>query len=316
MSGIYIGVDVSKACLDLALSDGREERVANDDDAVKALVGRLKRTRPALVVMEASGGYEKLVYLALRGAGIAAVVVNPRQVRDFAKAMGRLAKTDRVDARVLCEFGRRIQPRVRDELEPVSAQLAELVSRRRQLVEMISAESARRKQATRSSSKIKASITQVITALQTQLRAIDRELAAVSKQDTSSAADVELLTSVPGVGRVTAVTLRACLPELGRASRKELAALVGVAPLSHDSGSHRGKRSCWGGRANVRAVLYMAALVAVRCNPFFKAIYASLKSRGKLPKVALVACMRRLLTVLNAMMRTRKPWHLQSPSPA
>ena len=314
MSGSYIGVDVSKAWLDIAFEDGGEERVGNDDAAVDALVGRIGMVRPELVVMEASGGYEKLVYLALRKAGINAVVVNPRQVRDFAKAMGRLAKTDRIDARVLCDFGKRLQPRVRDQLEPVSAVLAELVSRRRQLVEMISAESARRKQAVRSSPKIKASIVQLTTALRTQLREIEREIETVSKHDTSSAADLELLTTVPGVGPVTAVTLRACLPELGKASRKEVAALVGVAPLSHDSGSHRGKRSCWGGRANVRAVLYMAALVAVRCNPVFKAFYASLRARGKLPKVALVACMRRLLTVLNAMMRTRQPWHLQAGS--
>jgi transposase len=303
---------VSKAWLDIAFSGGGEERVVNDDADVEAFVERIGRVSPELVVMEASGGYEKLVYLALRKAGINAVVVNPRQVRDFAKAMGRLAKTDRIDARVLCDFGKRLQPRVRDQLDPVSSHLAELVSRRRQLVEMISAESARRKQAVRSSPEIKASIVQLSAALRTQLRSIDRELDAASKRDTSSAADIALLTSVPGVGRVTAVTLRACLPELGKADRKEVAALVGVAPLSHDSGNHRGKRSCWGGRANVRAVLYMAALVAVRCNPVFKAFYASLRARGKLPKVALVACMRRLLTILNAMMRTRQPWHLQA----
>ena len=311
MSGSYIGVDVSKAWLDIAFSDGSEERISNDEGPVDAFAERIVGLKPDLVVMEASGGYEQLVYRALRKADIRAVVVNPRQVRDFAKAMGRLAKTDRIDARVLCDFAERIKPPVRDQVEPTSSCLAELVSRRRQLVEMISAESARRKQAVRSSPKIKASIAQLLSALRTQLRDIDRELDAISKRDVSSAADIELLTSVPGVGRVTAVTLRACLPELGKANRKELAALVGVAPLSHDSGNHHGKRSCWGGRANVRAVLYMAALVAVRCNPVFKAFYASLKARGKLPKVALVACMRRLLTVLNAMMRTRQPWHLE-----
>jgi transposase len=316
MSGIYIGLDVSKAWLDIAFTGGGEERVSNDDGPVDAFVERIVELKPELVVMEASGGYERLVYLALRKAGIRAVVVNPRQVRDFAKAMGRLAKTDRIDARVLCDFAERIQPPVRDQLEPTSRCLAELVSRRRQLVEMISAESTRRKQALRSSPEVKTSIVELLSALRTQLRNIDRELDTISKRDASSAADVELLTSVPGVGRVTAVTLRACLPELGKASRKEVAALVGVAPLSHDSGNHHGKRSCWGGRANVRAVLYMAALVAVRCNPVFKAFYASLRARGKLPKVALVACMRRLLTVLNAMMRTRQPWHLQATTPS
>jgi len=310
MAGGYIGVDVSKAWLDIAFSDGHEERVANDEANVTAFVERIVQLVPERVVMEASGGYEKLVYEALRRAGVAAAVVNPRQVRDFAKAMGRLAKTDRIDARVLCEFAKRLEPRVREDLDRASSQLAELVSRRRQLVEMISAETARRKQASRASQAIKDCIAKVITALRDALRTIDREIDALSSQDASVNDDIELLTSVPGVGRVTAVTLRACLPELGKASRKEIAALVGVAPLSHDSGSRRGKRSCWGGRANVRAVLYMAALVAVRSNPLFKEFYATLRSRGKLPKVALIACMRRLLTILNAMMRTRKPWQL------
>jgi transposase len=310
MKDNYIGIDVSKARLDVAWGDGREDQVANEEGAVAAFVEKVRASAPKRVVMEASGGYERLVLGALRGAGVAAVAVNPRQVRDFAKAMGRLAKTDRIDARVLCEFARRIQPEVREAPDPVSVELSELVSRRRQLVEMISAEATRLKQVTRSQTAIRASIQAVTTQLRKHLRLIDRQLDAAAKRDTSCADDLALMTSVPGVGRVTAVTLRACLPELGRATRKEVAALVGVAPLAHDSGGHRGKRSCWGGRANVRAVLYMAALVAVRCNPLFRAAYAALRARGKLPKVALVACMRKLLTLLNAMMRTRQPWRL------
>jgi transposase len=310
MSDIYIGIDVSKARLDVAWSDGREDRVANEEAAVASFAQQVQRAKVKLVVMEASGGYERLVLAALREVGVSTVAVNPRQVRDFAKAMGRLAKTDRIDASVLCEFALRIQPEVRKARDPLSIELTELVSRRRQLVEMISAETARLKQTPRSRTAIRASIEAVRTLLRKQLRLIDQQLDAASKRDASCAGDIALLASVPGVGRVTAITLRACLPELGCASRKEVAALVGVAPLAHDSGGHQGKRSCWGGRANIRAVLYMASLVAVRCNPVFKAAYAALRARGKLPKVALVACMRKLLTVLNAMMRTRQPWNL------
>jgi transposase len=309
MDAIYIGIDVSKAQLDVALSNGHEERVANEETTVAAFVERVRVQSPKLVVMESSGGYEQLVLLALREANVAAVAVNPRQVRDFAKAMGRLAKTDRVDARVLCEFASRMQPEVRDAHDAVSLELKSLVSRRRQLVEMIAAESARAKQVPRARAAIRESIRNVIAQLRKQLNLIERELDAVVKHDASRE-DIALLTSVPGVGRVTATTLRACLPELGRVTRKEAAALVGVAPFARDSGEHRGARSCWGGRASVRAVLYMATLVAVQRNPVFKAFYVSLLQRGKLKKVALVACMRKLLTVLNAMMRTRKPWQL------
>jgi transposase len=307
MGTIYVGLDISKDWLDVAFSDGHEERLKNDESAILPFVERVGRMAPALVVMEASGGYERLVFQALQQAQITAVVVNPRQVRDFAKAMGQLAKTDRLDARIVCLFAERIRPKVRAARGPLAVELSELVSRRRQLVEMITAESSRAKQVSRDRAVIRDSIKAVVAHLRTQLRQIDRELDAAAKRD-SSGPDIELLTSVPGVGRVTAITLRACLPELGTTTRKEAAALVGVAPLARDSGTQQGKRTCWGGRASVRAVLYMATLVGVRHNPILKTLYTRLLQHGKLKKVALVACMRKLLTILNAMMRTRKPW--------
>jgi transposase len=316
-SSLFIGIDVSKTWLDIALSDGRAvERVKNAEAEVAAFVDRIVTEKPQLVVMEASGGYERLVLDALRGAGVPAVAVNPRQVRDFAKAMGRLAKTDRLDAQVLCDFAERVRPVVRDARDPRSVELSELVSRRRQLVEMITAEGHRTKQLPRNRTTIRDSIKEVIAALRVQLRRVDKELDTLAQKDDDSAADIALMTSVPAIGRVTALTLRAALPELGKATRKELAALVGVAPLARDSGTMRGRRSCWGGRANVRAVLYMAAMVAARCNPVFRAFYARLRANGKLPKVALVAVMRKLLTTLNAIMKTRKPWEPPAELPA
>ncbi len=309
----YIGLDVSKACLDVAWSTGTDEQVPNDDDGIASLVQRAKEAGIALVVMEASGGYEKLVLSQLRGAGVPAVAVNPRQVREFARALGRLAKTDRIDARVLCEFAERMRPQVREARSPLTELMTELVSRRRQIVEMITAENNRLKQARRSDAAIQDSIKALIAQLREQLKVIEARMDRVAKDDEGTANDIALLTSVPGVGRVTAVNLRAYLPELGRVSRQELAALAGVAPFANDSGLKRGNRSCWGGRAPVRAVLYMAALVAARCNPVIKALYARLRTNGKLPKVALVACMRKLLTILNAMMRTGQPWALAEP---
>lgn len=311
----YVGVDVSKAHLDFAMSDGAVWRTANTDVAIAELVEEFRRTPPKLVVMEASGGYERVLLQSLVAAGIGATAVNPRQVRDFARALGRLAKTDGIDARVLCEFAERIrpQPRMRDQ---ASGELAMFVSRRRQLVEAIAAESCRLKIAPRSCKALRASHARAIMQLRNELRRIDKELDALAKRDESATKDIELMTSVPGVGRVTAITLRAALPELGSANRKQLAALVGVAPHANDSGNHRGKRSCWGGRANVRMVLYMATLNAVRRNPALTTAYKAFRARGKLPKVAIIACMRRLLGILNAMMRTRTPWLESIPQPS
>jgi len=308
MSAVHIGIDVSKARLDVAYSDGREEQVANDEASVAEFVARVQAEAPALVAMEATGGYERLVLDALVEAGVRATMVNPRQVRDFAKATGQLAKTDRIDAKVICEFAQCVKTRLRTPRNPVSVALAELVSRRRQLVEMIAAETNRTKQTSRSSTTIRESLKDVVSYLRVQVKKLDRELETVARADEAASADIAIMTSVPGVGPVTSASLRAFLPELGTASRKQIAKLVGVAPLAQDSGLHKGRRSCWGGRANVRAVLYMAALVAVRCNPEFKAFYARLRAKGKPAKVALTACMHKLLTLLNAMMKTRDPW--------
>lgn len=313
MDPLFIGVDVSKARLDVAFSDGREEQVSNDTEAVSELAKRIARLKPELVVMEATGGYERLVAAALRKAEVAVAVVNPRQVRDFAKATGQLAKTDRLDAKILFKFAAQVRPEVRPAPEPLTEKLTELVTRRRQLVELATIERNRLKQAPKDSTFVRESIETMVAHLKQQVRIVNKQLDELAAQDAGSTHDIDLMTSVPGVGRVTALTLRAILPELGQASRQQIAALAGVAPLSRDSGRQRGVRSCWGGRANVRGVLYMAALVAVRCNPLFKPYYAGLRQRGKLAKVALVACMRKLLTVLNAILRTKEPWAVSAP---
>lgn len=295
--------------MDIAFSDGREEQIANDEEGVRGFVERVAELRPTLVVMEATGGYERLIYASLRAAGVAAVAANPRQTKDFARALGKLAKTDRLDARVLCDYAARIRPPVRaGRDDPRGYGLAALVARRRQIVEGITAESNRARQARHAPPAVRDSIKRSLENQREEMRLIDKALDAAVRDEPDWAVDVELMTSTPGVGRVTAATLKACLPELGKVSRQEIAALAGVAPHADDSGKRRGKRSCWGGRANVRAVLYMAAMVGTRHNPELKRFYASLCARGKEKKIALVACMRKLLTILNAMMRTRKPW--------
>ena len=315
MKQVVIGVDVSKAWLDVAYSDGREERIPNDESALEAFVKGFGRRKPKRVVMEATGGYERPLAEALRRAKISVIVANPRQVRDFAKSLGKLAKTDRLDARVICEFARCVELPERPGRDAVTSELADLVTRRRQVRVTMVSEGNRLKQVPKDRSFIRESIRTVISQLRTQLKAIERELEAVAKRDSSSRDDVELLRTVPGVGLVTATTLRACLPELGKGTNKQMASLVGVAPLANDSGTRRGQRSCWGGRANVRSILYMAALVGLQRNPVVKATYASLKAAGKPSKVALVASMRKLLTILNAMMRDRQPWNASLPLP-
>lgn len=315
MSGLYIGIDVSKRRLDVAFSEGREDHVPNDEGAVREFAEKVAAMKPTLVVMEATGGYERLIMAALHEAKVPAAAVNPRQVRDFAKASGTLAKTDRLDARVLCDYARKMEPRAQQPTDPHVEQLAALVARRRQLVEMLVGEKTRLQAIPRGADAVRKSIESVAKALRDHLRVIDAQLDELAAADASSKSDVAIMTSVPGVGRVTALTLQAALPQLGHATRQELAALAGIAPLCRDSGGHKGQRSCWGGRANVRAVLYMAALVAVRCNPVIKAYYAGLRRRGKLAKVALVACMRKLLTILGAMMKSRQPWSPPAQDP-
>jgi transposase len=307
MGELFVGVDVSKSTLDAAWSTGGKRHVANDESGIAALVDALKSAPPTLVVLEATGGYQAALVGALVVAKISVAVVNPRQVRDFAKALGKLAKTDAIDAAVLARFAEVVRPEPRAPVDEETLALEALLTRRRQLVEMITAESNRLKQ---SATTVRPSIKAHINWLRHQLADINRDLDAAIRSSPVWRESEDLLRSVPGVGRVLATTLLCELPELGRLNRKEAAALVGVAPLNRDSGAMRGKRKVWGGRASVRAALYMATLVATKHNPVIRDFYERLCRAGKLKKVALVACMRKLLTILNAMMRERRRWLL------
>ena len=303
----FVGIDVAKERLDGASHGGGEEfQAANDPDGIVALVIRVKALRPTRIVVEASGGYEVPVVAALAAAGLPVVVVNPRQVRDFAKAVGTRAKTDRLDARVLAHFAAAVQPAVRPVPDAAQRELDALVSRRRQLIEMLTAEKNR---LGTSAARVRPSIQAHIAWLEQQLGDVDADL-----QRTIAASPVwreaeDLLRTVPGVGPVVAATLLAELPELGTLARGEIGALVGVVPFNRDSGQMRGRRMIGGGRASVRRVLYLAALTGSRYNPILRAFYTRLCRAGKLPKVALVACMHKLLTILNAMLRHRTKWN-------
>lgn len=304
---LYVGIDVSKATLDVAIgSAGEVVQVGNDETGVGKLAGRLVKAGPALVVMEATGGYESLVAAALVGKGIPVAVVNPRQVRDFAKATGALAKTDRIDARVLARFAEAIRPEPRPLPSPEAKELEEFLSRRRQIVDMLTMEKNRLGMAT--TKRMKKSIEKHIAWLEEALRRSNDDIDKAVRASPVWRDKEELFRSVPGIGPVTARTLLAYLPELGDLNRRQIAALVGVAPLNRDSGTMQGTRTCWGGRAGIRQVLYMAALAAVRRNPIIRATYKALRARGKKPKVALVACMRKLLTILTAMVRDGRHW--------
>lgn len=303
----FVGLDVSKRWLDVAVLPTNESwRIGNTDAEIAALVTRLRALAPTLVVVEATGGYELPVAAALAVAGIPVAVVNPRQVRDFAKALGKLAKTDAIDATVLARFGQAVRPEARPLPDVQSQRLEALLARRRQLVEMITAERNRRAAAL--AEHVQRDIDEHIVWLKMRLGDIDDKLAAAVQESPIWREKDVLLRSVPGIGPAVAVTLLAELPELGTLNRKEIAALVGVAPLNRDSGLQRGQRSVWGGRASVRAALYMAALVAARFNPVVRAFYRRLVAAGKKKKLVLVACMRKLLTILNAMMRHGTTW--------
>jgi transposase len=301
----FVGIDVAKAQLDVALGpDGESFAVANDERGISAL---LKRLEPAdLVIIEATGGLEVPVASALATAGIGVAVVNPRQVRDFARATGQLAKTDALDAQVLVRFGAAVKPQVRALPDAQAQALEALVNRRRQLVEMLTAEKNRR---ANSPKVIHKSIDEHIRWLEKRLAGFDDELAALVRETPIWRERDELLRSVPGVGPVLATTLLAHLPELGALNRKQIAALAGLAPFNRDSGKLRGSRCIWGGRAQVRRVLYMAVVSAVRSNPVIKNFYAQLRARGKYPKSALTACMRKLLVILNSMLHNKTHWH-------
>ena len=312
-----VGIDVSKQHLDCCWLT-HEQRLVNAASGWDELIAKLRQADVDLVVVEATGGYERGLVCALQGAGLAVARVNPRQARDFAKSMGVLAKTDRVDARVLRDFAD-VLARHADRakyitplIEAQRLELAAMMTRRRQLVEMREAEGQRMQQSTKVTYR---SIKRVLRLLDQQIAEIDKE--ADDHLDRHFKDQRKLLDSVKGVGPVTIMTLAAALPELGRLQRRQIAKLAGVAPLADDSGQRKGARRIWGGRSEVRSVLYMAALSAIRHNPAIQVFHSRLIAAGKAPKVAIVACMRKLLTILNAMLRDHATWdalkHAQSP---
>jgi len=304
----YVGVDVAKAHLDVAVTPTEAQwRATNDGAGIAQVVTRLQELQPALVVLEATGGLELPLVAALAAAAVPLAVVNPRQVRDFAKAMGRLAKTDRLDAQTLALFAERVRPTPRPLPDAEAQALGALLARRRQLVEMRTAEKNRLGSAL---SRVKPGVQDHINWLEQELTKLDDELGRTLRQSPLWREKEDLLRSVPGVGPVLTLTLLAELPELGTLDRRQIAALAGVAPLNRDSGTLRGKRTTWGGRASVRAALYMATLVASRYNPLIRSFYQRLCAAGKPKKVALTACMRKLLTILNAMLKHHVPWQV------
>lgn len=313
-AAVVVGIDVSKARLDVAvLPSGEAWSCGNDEAGIKDLVERVRVFRAGLVVLEATGGYELGVTMALAEQEIPLVVANPRQVRDFARATGRLAKTDSLDAHMLALFGQRVAPEPRPLADEAAQELRALLTRRRQLVDMLSAERHRLDLAKK---LVRKSLKAHIAYLERELRVSNTELTGIIRESPIWREKDDLLQSVPGIGQITSQTLVAELPELGHLGRREIAALVGVAPLNRDSGTHRGVRHTWGGRSSVRKVLFMAALTAVRCNPAIRSFYQRLVVAGKPKKVALVACMRKLLTILNTMVRNNQPWHLSAVAEA
>lgn len=303
----FIGIDVSKDRLDVHVRpSGQSFAAQRDDVGLEQLVNDLSQLAPALIALEATGGCEITVAAALAGARLPIAVVNPRQIRDFARATGQLAKTDALDARVIALFAERIRPEPRPLADADSRTLAELVARRRQVVEMIGMETNRLHQAR--NPDLQRLLRATLKVLKAQLAKLDHHVDDIVRRSPVWRAADDLLTSVPGVGDVTSHTLIADLPELGQLDRRRIAALVGVAPLNRDSGQMRGRRTIAGGRTEVRNALYMATLSAIRWNPVISKHYQSLVDRGRPRKVALVACMRRLLGVLNALMRTNTPW--------
>lgn len=303
----FVGIDVSKDKLDAGkLPGGELHKFTNDEPGASALVEYLKSLPPCIVVIEATGGYERLALLALQDAGLHVALVNPRQVRDFAKGIGQLAKTDKLDAIVLAEFARLVAPSPSEKTSEKQRELEALVTRRRQLLETRVAESNRVGQ-TRDAF-IKTTFERLLAAVDRELKAIEQRIAKLLETDDQWKSRLELLTSVPGVGKTTAATLVAELPELGKLNRQQLAALVGVAPFPRDSGKSRGQRRISGGRQSLRSILYMAALTARRCNPVIKAFAARLAAAGKSFKAIQVACIRKLLVILNTMVKNNTMW--------
>jgi transposase len=307
---VFVGIDVAKAYLDVAARpSGVHERLPNDEEGVAHLVDRLRATRPTLVVLEATGGLEVPLTAALATAGLAVAVVNPRQVRDFAKAVGQLAKTDALDAHLLARFAEVVRPEPRPLPDPEARALSALLTRRRQVIAMLVAEQQR---LATTVAALRPRVEAHIAWLRQERDDLDRQLRDQIRRSPAWRQDDDLLQSVPGVGPVLSTTLIAELPELGRLNRKRIATLVGVAPLNCESGILRGRRIVWGGRARVRAALWMGTLVAVQRNPVIRRFYERLLATGKPKKVALTACMHKLLLILNALLQRRVRWQAQA----
>jgi transposase len=302
-----VGIDVSKAALDCAALPSKAQfQVTNDIAGIAELVRRLTELKPDLVVLEASGGYETAAASALAGALLRIAVVNPRQVRDFAKATGKLAKTDRIDARVLAAFGIAIDPQVTQLPDEDTRALQGLLARRSQLVAMRTQELNRLSQ---SAPAVRPQIKDHVAWLNEAIRRCDIDLTAKLRSSSAWKAKEDLLRSMPGIGAINSRMLMAGLPELGKLNRQKISALVGLAPFNRDSGKFKGQRRIWGGRAQIRQALYMAALTAKRCNPVVRTLYQRLTARGKPHKVAMVACMRKMLTILNTMAKNNAHWN-------
>ena len=303
----FVGIDVAKDRLDVHVRpSGEAFAVARDGEGLMALLERLRALEPALIVLEATGGFETTVAAAVAGAGLPLAVVNPRQIRDFARAIGQLAKTDALDAAAIARFAAAVRPEPRPLPDDQTRLLAELVARRRQIIEMMTAERNRRSHLSRP--RLIKGLDRHLTGLQKDLSEIEQEIDTTIRGTPAWREREDLLISVPGVGPTLARTLLADVPELGKLDRKQIAALIGVAPINRDSGTLRGRRTTWGGRAKVRAALYMAALVASRHNPVLAAFYNRLLTAGKPKKLALTAVMRKLLVILNAMLRDKRQW--------
>ena len=311
-SGTYVGIDVSKDRLDIAiLGEKQAWQVDNTPNGIASLVQQMAERRPELIVVEATGGYQRSVVDALFQAGLFVAVVNPARVRQFARACGLLAKTDKLDAFVLAEFGRKVQPKRYEGKSEAEKQLSALLVRRKQVEEMLKAEQNRLRTI---SPSLRGSVERIIAILKEEKKRLDEQIRELMNEHKAWQEQTEILGSAPGVGMVTTATLLADLPELGKMDRKKIAALVGVAPMNYDSGKKRGYRKTKGGRTDVRSVLYMSTLVATRYNPLIQTHYQQLLKRGKLKKVALTACMRKFLTILNAMLRDQQPFRCATTS--
>ena len=313
-SEAYVGIDVGKTWLDVALW-GRDTvwRVPNDDEGVTKIMERVTALEPQLIAVEATGGYEQLLVQSMLLNSLPVAVVNPTRVRALAKAIGKLAKTDVIDARLIAEYAFKIQPAALGPKEANEIRLKELVSRREQLVEMRSAEQNRLGTVQNS---MQADIREHIEWLSSRIEVLETQINELVESLPEWREQAERLESIPGVGRITAVTVLSDMPELGQLDRQKIAALAGLAPFNRDSGHQRGKRRIFGGRKGIRRVLYMACLSAKRCNPVIRSMFERLMKKGKVFKVAITACMRKMLTIMNAMTRDQVNWRVQKPIPA